>query len=145
MVPNGYDVCVRNRYSRDPHEKLRCNVQIGVRPCESFSRPYVGRNCLYIDQPFYHAFVCAKCVNQLHGKEQNVQRCLETEDNSRFSILRTGSGFSISVTRGKGHAAYNTVRTRTSHSTFRGTLILARGIPRRGVLLLRAMLRGSFR
>lgn len=89
---------------------MRCNVQIGVRPCASLNSAYMGRNCLYINKPFYHAFVCAKCVNQLHGQEQNVQRCLETENNNRFSILRTGSGFSVSVTRGKGHDGYNTVR-----------------------------------
>ena len=110
LVPNGDDICIRDRYSRDAHENSRCNVQIGVAPCSSmtYAADYTGLKCLYIDKPFYFAFVCAKCVTQTHQEEQNVQRCLMTHDTNRFSILRTGSGFSMSVTRGKGHGSYNT-------------------------------------
>lgn len=111
LVPNGDAVCVRDRYSVDPHDTHRCNVQLGTTPCRSMTHAseYTGLNCLYIDKPFYHAFVCARCVTQTHEREENVERCLLTNaTNDRFTLLRTGSGFIISVTNGKGHPAYNT-------------------------------------
>ena len=114
LVPNGNDACIRNRYSRDAHANARCNVRIGTTPCLSpaHSNEYTGLNCLYISKPFYHAFVCAKCVTQAHAREQNVEQCLLTEGTeSRFTLLRTGGGFAISVSRRKGHEAYNTVRS----------------------------------
>ena len=111
LVPNGYNVCVRNRASRDPHDLEGCNVGIGLRPCDSQSYPdYKGKMCLYIDKPFFHAFVCGVCTTQGHVDEGDITQCLISDNNDRFTVLRTGAGFSISVSQGKGHPDYNTVR-----------------------------------
>ena len=111
VLPNGYDVCIRDPTSRDAHNNPRCNVLIGTAPCESitYASDYTGLSCLYIGKPFFHAFICAKCITQVHGVEANIDQCLTTQDTDRFSILRTGRGFSISVLPGKGHDHYNTV------------------------------------